>query len=227
MSFGLMAQEINTARSIRNGLLAQARMLYAANDPGFLDAATLVNASTTVIENLAVQQALNTLSNSGDPRQLSRILSIQNGVNIELVRNRDGTFNERVNGQVTRTNITRVSILNRQRRAASTEFSAAMATASATRAATIADAMLEAEVKLAVEITKGRYKLLVEKFKLSGGKIHIGTDGHTYFVRGGKTVFMLQEFKLPNKDTSYKFIPVSGLGPNTQGQHSTILDATK
>jgi len=227
MSYGLMAQEIRTAEGIRNGLLARARMLYAANDPGFLDAAILVNASTTVIENLAVQQALNTFSNSGDPRQLSRILSIQRGMNIELGRNRDGTFFERINGVTTRTNLTRARILNRQRRAASTEFSAAMATLSATRAATLADAEFEAQVKIGVEITKGRYKLLVEKFKRSGGKIHIGTDGNTYFVRGGRTVFVLKQVELPGGGVTDKFVHVPVPSPNIPGStHATILNST-
>ena len=182
------AEELRNLRALHKNAQAD---LYIAASSGqnrkAVEAEKVLRASHALMQNQAVQYALNLASYNNDPRLLSAYLSDEYKRNFEVGPNADGTWYTKLDGKLVSVDKKEV-LISRFRKGASIKYAEAQRAAKAASASADRKAELKFLFDVGLEKVKGAHSTLVERIKKAGfvkgtdGDLWLDTDGVGYTI---------------------------------------------
>jgi soluble lytic murein transglycosylase-like protein len=212
MSYSVRSSEMNTLGTQREAILRQMRIAAGAGKGGsaeFNKLSTALSTHDNLINNMAVQQGIDTFESSDDPRLLSAIISQQNNVDYQIGRNSDGTWFEQENGQVINNGLTMGAIVSQQRQRASKAYQDAVNASMASGAAEERGKQIDAMLKIAVKDAEQNNEAYIERLKKAG--FSKGTDGD-YWVNEQGEAYRIAEGEGIDGQPLIQLQPVSTTG---------------
>ena len=168
LAFTLRSDQMQALQQQREALIRQGRIamltqggpIEKANARAKLNSD--IKAHDIVIRSMAKKQAIDLLSNNNDPRLLNILLSRQSGQAVEYGPNNDGTWYEKVNGEITVPRMLLSNITSVQTNAADRAHYEALKKAKAESKAARYGKELDAALEIKVKAAEQRGQLVIE-----------------------------------------------------------------